>query len=118
MQGMYFLQLYSAGCPLKQPSALNFPDLSSLTKSHCGWYNEGKGNTYMTKNMGTVDRLVRIILAVIIVILLLNGSVAGTLALILGIFAVSFLGTSAIGWCPLYKPLNINTKKTRQKQDS
>ena len=52
----------------------------------------------MKKNMGTTDRLIRIILAVIIVIFLLNGSVAGTFALILGVFAVAFLGTSAIGW--------------------
>jgi hypothetical protein len=59
--------------------------------------------------MGTIDRLIRIILAVIIVILLLNGSVAGTLALVLGVFAFAFLGTSAIGRCPLYKPININT---------
>jgi len=72
----------------------------------------------MTKNMGTIDRLIRIILAVIIVILLLNGSVAGTFALVLGVFAAAFLGTSAIGWCPLYKPMNINTKRTQQKQDS
>ena len=72
----------------------------------------------MTKNMGTIDRLIRIILAVIIVILLLNGSVAGTLALVFGIFAAAFLGTSAIGWCPLYKPMKINTKKTQQRKDS
>ncbi len=72
----------------------------------------------MTKNMGAIDRLIRIILAVIIVILLLNGSVAGTFALILGVFAIAFLGTSAIGWCPLYRPMNINTKKTKQKQES
>ena len=72
----------------------------------------------MTKNMGTIDRLIRIILAVIILILLLNNSVAGAFALILGIFAAAFLGTSAIGWCPLYKPMKINTKKTQQKQGS
>jgi len=68
----------------------------------------------MTNNIGTIDRLIRIILAVIIVIILLNGSVAGAFALILGVFAVAFLGTSAIGWCPLYKPMKINTKKTKQ----
>ena len=72
----------------------------------------------MTKNMGAIDRLIRIILAIIIVVLLLNGSVAGTFALILGVFAIAFLGTSAIGWCPLYRPMNINTKKTKQKQEN
>jgi hypothetical protein len=52
MQGMYFLQLYSGGCPLKQPSALNFPDLTSLTKSPCGWYNEGKWKHLNDKEHG------------------------------------------------------------------
>ena len=67
----------------------------------------------MTRNMGTIDRLIRTIIAVIIVMLLLSGAVTGTLAVILGIFAVAFLGTSGIGWCPLYKPLRISTKKVR-----
>ena len=79
---------------------------------------KARGKFYMTKNMGTIDRLIRIALAVIIVILLLNSSVAGTFALILGVFAIVFLGTSAIGWCPLYKPMNINTRKFKQKQDN
>ena len=79
---------------------------------------KAKEKFYMTKNMGTIDRLIRIILAVIILILLLNSSVAGTFALILGVFAIVFLGTSAIGWCPLYKPMNINTKKSKQSQGS
>jgi len=69
----------------------------------------------MPKNMGTVDRLIRTIIAVIIIILLLSGTVTGTLAVILGIFAVAFIGTSGIGWCPLYKPLGISTKKAEQK---
>jgi len=69
----------------------------------------------MTKNMGTIDRLIRTIIAVIIVILLLNSAVTGTLALVLGVFAAAFFGTSAIGWCPLYKPLGISTKKAAQK---
>ena len=68
----------------------------------------------MTKNMGTIDRLIRIILAVIIVILLLNGSVRHIRPDLSG----TIFRTSAIGWCPLYKPMNINTKKTQQKQDS
>jgi hypothetical protein len=65
--------------------------------------------------MGTVDRLIRTIIAVIIVMPLLSGTVTGTLAVILGIFAVAFIGTSGIGWCPLYRPLGISTKKAEQK---
>lgn len=69
----------------------------------------------MTKNMGNIDRLIRTIIAVIIIIFLLSGMITGTLALILGVFAAAFLGTSAIGWCPLYKPLDISTKDAEQK---
>jgi hypothetical protein len=69
----------------------------------------------MTKNMGTLDRVIRTIIAFIIVVLLLNGTLTGMLALLLGVFAVAFLGTSAIGWCPLYKPLGMSTKKAEQK---
>ena len=69
----------------------------------------------MTKNMGTLDRVIRTVIAVIILVLLLNGTLTGMLALLLGVFAIAFLGTSAIGWCPLYKPLGISTKKAEQK---
>jgi len=72
----------------------------------------------MTKNMGTLDRVIRTIIAVIIVVLLLNGTLTGILAMLLGLFAIAFLGTSAIGWCPLYKPLGISTRKAKQKQES
>jgi uncharacterized membrane protein len=72
----------------------------------------------MTKNMGTLDRVIRTIIAVIIVVLLLNGTLTGILAILLGLFAIAFLGTSAIGWCPLYKPLGISTRKAKQKQES
>ena len=72
----------------------------------------------MTKNMGTLDRAIRTIIAVIIVVLLLNGTLTGMLAILLGVFSISFLGTSAIGWCPLYKSLGISTRKSEQKQGS
>ena len=72
----------------------------------------------MTKNMGTLDRVIRTIIAVIIVVLLLNGTLTGILAILLGLFAIAFLGTSAIGWCPLYKPLGISTRESGQKQGS
>lgn len=65
----------------------------------------------MKKNMGTVDRAMRIIVALIIGILLIFGQISGTLAVVLGIFLIMLLLTSAIGWCPLYIPLGISTRK-------
>jgi hypothetical protein len=65
----------------------------------------------MKKNMGLIDRLIRTVFAIIVGILYFKGMITGTAAIILGIFAVVFLATSAIGFCPLYLPLGINTCK-------
>ncbi len=65
----------------------------------------------MKKNMGSIDRIVRAIFAASVAILYFAGMITGTAALILGIFAVVFLITSAAGFCPLYLPFGINTCK-------
>lgn len=66
----------------------------------------------MTLNMGPMDRLIRLLLAVCVAILLLAGVLKGTLALVLGLLALVFLVTSVVGFCPLYVPLKISTRKT------
>ena len=65
----------------------------------------------MTKNMGTVDRAIRTLVANGVGVLYLTGQISGTLAIVLGIFAIVFLLTSFIGSCPLYIPLGISTRK-------
>lgn len=65
----------------------------------------------MKKNMGTIDRGIRILLAVIVAILYLIGSITGVAAIILGILAVVVLTTGLTGFCPLYVPLKISTMK-------
>jgi amino acid transporter len=65
----------------------------------------------MKKNMGTADRIVRIIAALVIGYLILNGTLAGTVGTILGIIAIVFLLTSIFSFCPLYLPLKISTLK-------
>jgi hypothetical protein len=65
----------------------------------------------MSKNMGTVDRLVRTVAAVVIAILLFTGTISGLWGTILGIVAAAFLVTSALGFCPLYVVLKLSTKK-------
>ena len=64
----------------------------------------------MKKNMGTVDRVVRIVAAIAVVALYLTGQISGTAAVVLGIFAVVFVATSVVGTCPLYIPLKIDTR--------
>jgi hypothetical protein len=63
----------------------------------------------MKKNMGTVDKIIRILLAIVVIVLYLNGSITGVAAIILGIVAFVFIVTSLIGFCPLYVPLKIST---------
>jgi len=65
----------------------------------------------MEKNMGTIDRIIRASIAILIVILYFTGKISGAVAIILGIIAVAFLLTSFIGWCPIYKPFGISTCK-------
>ena len=65
----------------------------------------------MIKNMGTVDRGVRVLLAVLVAVLYLTGNISGTAAIILGILAIIFLLTSLVGFCPLYAPFKFSTKK-------
>jgi len=65
----------------------------------------------MKKNMGTADRIIRILLAVVIVVLYLTGQLTGTAATVLGIIALIFIVTSIISFCPLYVPLKISTRK-------
>jgi len=63
----------------------------------------------MKKNMGTIDRVIRTLLAVTVIILYLTGNITGLAAIILGIFALIFLVTSAVGFCPLYTLFGIST---------
>jgi len=63
----------------------------------------------MEKNMGTVDKIIRILLAIVVIVLYLNGSITGVAAIILGIVAFVFIVTSLIGFCPLYALLKIST---------
>lgn len=61
-------------------------------------------------NEGLIDRLLRAIVAVVIVVAFLAGKLPGNWALLL-IFSGSFFMSAVTGYCPLYKPLGINTAK-------
>jgi Na+(H+)/acetate symporter ActP len=65
----------------------------------------------MKKNMGSADRIIRTILAIVVAILYFTDQISGTAAIILGILAIIFLLTSFIGFCPLYLPFRISTRK-------
>lgn len=64
----------------------------------------------MTKNMSTIDRLLRFIAVLAIGAAYLMGLLSGGLAIFLGIVAVAFFATSLIGTCPIYLPFGLSTR--------
>jgi Na+(H+)/acetate symporter ActP len=65
----------------------------------------------MKKNMGTIDRSIRIIAAIVIALLYFTNQITGTAAIILCVIAVAFLLTSVVAFCPMYLPFKFSTKK-------
>jgi len=65
----------------------------------------------MKKNMGSTDKLIRTIVAILMAILYFKGVVPGTVGLVLLVLAIVFVFTSAISFCPLYVPLGLSTCK-------
>ncbi len=65
----------------------------------------------MKKNMGTLDRILRILVAVLFVVLFMTKVVTGTWGIIMLVIAGVFFITSLISFCPLYWPFGIKTCK-------
>lgn len=67
------------------------------------------------KNMGMMDRIIRIAIAVFIFILDYTEIISGPISWILSILAVVFVLTSVISFCPLYTLLGFNSNKKQDK---
>lgn len=65
----------------------------------------------LKKNMGTLDRVIRLVIAAAFAILYFTGNLSGLAAIILGILAIIFVVTSFVGFCPLYLPFGLTTRK-------
>ncbi|MBK6524145.1 MAG: DUF2892 domain-containing protein [Crocinitomicaceae bacterium] len=68
----------------------------------------------MKKNMGTADRIIRVIIAAVIAGLFFGNVITGTIGIILLVLAGVFLLTSVVSFCPLYAPFGISTCKTKK----
>lgn len=69
----------------------------------------------MKENMGTIDKAIRILIAIVIGVLYFTNTISGIMAIILGILAIAFVLTSFMSFCPLYLPFGINTLKKKEK---
>jgi hypothetical protein len=65
----------------------------------------------MKTNMGSADRIIRILLAVVFAALYFTGTVQGTLGIVLLVLGGVFVATSVISFCPLYTLIGVNTCK-------
>jgi Protein of unknown function (DUF2892) len=65
----------------------------------------------MKKNIGTIDKVVRILIAVAVAVLYFTHIISGTLGIVLLILAGVLVLTSLVGICPIYLPFGLSTLK-------
>jgi hypothetical protein len=65
----------------------------------------------MKKNIGSIDKVVRILFAAVVVLLYFTNVIFGTLAIVLLALSAVFVITSLLGICPLYMLVKVSTKK-------
>lgn len=68
----------------------------------------------VNKNLGSTDRIIRVLLALVLGVLYFTNVIPGTLGLVLTILGVVFLLTSFVSVCPLYLPFGLSTIKKEE----
>ena len=69
----------------------------------------------MKKNMGVIDKALRILIAAVVLALYITNIITGTMGIVLLSVAVIIIITSLVGWCPLYIPFKLSTMKNNNK---
>ena len=115
-----FIYYYKVGCASGTCPIKSNPWLMTLWGAIMGYLIidillpiVNKPNT-MKKNMGTIDKVIRILISVVIAILFFTKVITGVLGIILLALAVIFVLTSLISFCPLYLPFGLNTGKKKE----
>ena len=67
----------------------------------------------MKQNIGSTDRVIRLLLAIVMTGLFLGKLVTGTIGIILIILSAVFLITGMVKFCPIYFPFKINTNRKK-----
>lgn len=81
-------------------------------------YNR-KNNTLkiiaMKKNIGTIDKAIRIVIALTMIILAIAKVITGPLAIVFLVLSGVLILTSLVSFCPLYMPCGVNTSKKKHQ---
>lgn len=70
----------------------------------------------MKNNMGSVDRIVRVLIAIAVGVLFYAGVISGVLGIVLLVLAVVFVLTSFVSFCPIYAIFGIRTCAIKEKK--
>jgi hypothetical protein len=70
----------------------------------------------MKKNMGSADRIIRLVLAAVFAVLFFTGTVSGTVGIVLLVLGGVFALTSVVSFCPLYAPFGLSTCVVENKE--
>lgn len=68
----------------------------------------------MKANLGSTDKIMRIVAAIIIAVLYYTGQISGTIGIVLLVLAAVLVLTSLINFCPIYRLFNISTKSEKK----
>ncbi len=71
----------------------------------------------MKKNLGGTDKIMRLVIAVVIVILYFTEIIYGIFGIVMLVIAGILLLTSLVNFCPLYSLLGINTCPVKEKKE-
>ena len=71
----------------------------------------------MKKNMGTVDKVIRLLLSALFIVLYFTNVVESVTGIILLVFAAVFILTSLVSFCPLYTLFGIRTCPLEEKKE-
>jgi hypothetical protein len=65
----------------------------------------------MSSNTSGLDRIIRLVIAVVAVVIAFVVGASSVLGIILFVVAAVMLVTAAVGFCPLYRVFGLSTKK-------
>ncbi|MCX6216777.1 DUF2892 domain-containing protein [Spirosoma sp.] len=68
----------------------------------------------MKKNMGSADRIIRIVIALVLIALFATNTLTGTWGIVSLVIAGVFIATSLVSTCPLYLPFGIRTNRAQK----
>ena len=67
----------------------------------------------MKANMRTPDRIIRVLVAIIVLVLYFTGVTSGTFGIVLIVIGAVLLSTSFINYCPLYGIFGVSTNRKK-----